>query len=172
MEPLSTSSWKAWESGRLLVPEKRVTPQQRLAVTGRAQGCCEYCRSQERFAPQNFTIDHIMPQSQGGQTTLENLALACQGCNSHKHARTVAIDPGTSKAVPLYSPRLQRWPDHFSWNEDFALITGLTPTGRATVQALKFNDRDGLLNMRRILYLAGAHPPSEPNLNDLNSHKN
>ena len=51
----------------------------------RANGICEYCRSQERFSPQRFSVEHIKPQSAGGNSTLENLALACQGCNGHKY---------------------------------------------------------------------------------------
>jgi 5-methylcytosine-specific restriction endonuclease McrA len=52
-------------------------------VIERAQGTCEYCRSQARFATQAFSIEHIKPQSKGGETSLDNLALACQGCNNH-----------------------------------------------------------------------------------------
>jgi hypothetical protein len=33
--------------------------------------------------------------------------------------------------------------------------------GRATVEALRLN-REGLVNLRRILYAAGEHPPAEP----------
>jgi hypothetical protein len=32
------------------MPESRVTAQQKKAVAERAHGCCEYCRSQVRFA--------------------------------------------------------------------------------------------------------------------------
>lgn len=35
---------------------------------------------------------------------------------------------------------------------------GLTPTGRATVEALRLN-RPGLITVRRALYAAGEHPP-------------
>jgi len=38
------------------------------------------------------------------------------------------------------------------------LIIGLTPTGRATVEVLKLN-REGLVNLRQVLYAAGKHPP-------------
>ena len=60
------------------MPDIRVTSQQKQAVFERAKGCCEYCRSQVRFATQPFSMDHILPRSQGGETTLENLALARQ----------------------------------------------------------------------------------------------
>jgi len=49
----------------------------------------------------------------------------------------------------------------YIWNEDFTLIIGLTPTGRATVETLQLN-REGLVNLRRLLYAMGEHPPAEP----------
>lgn len=106
----------------------------------RAKGCCEYCRSQVRFAMQSFSVEHIVPRSRGGKTEFENLTLACQGCNNHKYTKTKGRDPVNGDVVPLYHPRLQRWRDHFAWNEDCALIIGLTPVGRATVGALCLNN--------------------------------
>ena len=142
------------------MPEKRVTARQRRAVVERARGYCEYCRSQARFAIQPFSVEHIMPRSQGGKMTLDNLALACQGCNNHKYTKTEGYDPVTGDIVPLYHPRRQRWRDHFAWNEDFTLIIGLTPIGRVTVEVLRLN-REGLVHLRRILYVMGEHPPLE-----------
>jgi hypothetical protein len=143
------------------MPERRVTAEQRQVVIERAHGCCEYCRSQARFAIQPFSVEHIIPRSQGGETMLDNLALACQGCNNHKYNKTEARDPVTGVIVPLYHPRRQRWRDHLAWNADFTLVIGLTPTGRATVEALQLN-REGLLNLRRLLYAMDEHPAEEP----------
>jgi hypothetical protein len=140
--------------------KKRIVAQQKQAVVERAQGCCEYCRSQARFATQPFSVEHIKPRSRGGKTTLDNLALACQGCNNHKYTKTEGRDLLGGDIVPLYHPRQQQWHDHFAWNDDFTLIIGLTPTGRATVEALQLN-REGVVNLRRVLYAAGAHPPRE-----------
>ena len=143
------------------MPESRVTTQQKSLVAERARGCCEYCRSQARFALQPFSVEHITPHSHGGMTTPDNLALACQGCNNHKYNKTTAPDPISGERVALYHPRQQRWSDHFAWSADFALIIGLTPSGRATVEALHLN-RAGLVNLRRVLYAVGEHPPLEP----------
>ena len=44
--------------------------------------------------------------------------------------------------------------------EYYLRITGLTPIGRATVETMQLN-RDGLVNMRRVLYAIGEHPPQE-----------
>lgn len=130
-------------------------------MVARAAGCCEYCRSQSQFATQAFSVEHIVPRSRGGQTAPENLALACQGCNAHKHAKTSALDPVTREAAPLYHPREQLWHQHFRWSSDFTLLLGITPTGRATVEALKLN-REGLIAMRQVLYARGLHPPRMP----------
>jgi hypothetical protein len=127
-------------------------------VVERAQGNCEYCRSQARFATQTFSIEHIIPQSKGGQSSLDNLALACQGCNNHKYNKIEAIDPITGEIAPLYHPKQQKWSEHFSWNEDFSLLIGITTIGRVTVETLQLN-QEGLVNLRRVLCMANEHPP-------------
>lgn len=109
---------------------------------------------------QPFSVEHIKPLNRGGATALDNLALACQGCNNHKYTKIEERDPASSDTVPLYHPRRQRWRDHFAWSDDFTLIIGLTPSGRATVEALQLN-REGVVNLRRILYAMGEHPPAE-----------
>lgn len=128
------------------------------AILERAQGVCEYCRSQARFSTQAFSVEHIIPVSCGGETLLDNLALACQGCNNHKYTKTRGLNPVSGESVPLFNPRKQRWQVHFTWNDDYTIIIGLTPTGCATVEALKLN-REGLVNLRRLLYSIGEHPP-------------
>ena len=109
---------------------------------------------------QSFAIEHIEPRDKGGPTTMDNLAQACQGCNSHKHTKTEALDPVSKELSPLYHPRHQRWHDHFGWSNDYTRVVGLTPTGRATVEALHLNRRS-LINLRRVLTLIEEHPPME-----------
>lgn len=140
------------------MPRERITAQQRRSVIERAQGCCEYCWCQVDFATQSFSVEHIVAVNHGGTNTLDNLALACQGCNNHKYTKREKPDPIDGTVVPLYHPRQQKWHDHFQWSEDFALIIGITATGRATVEALKMN-RPGVVNLRRVLYAQGEHPP-------------
>ncbi len=113
-----------------------------------------------RYAVQTFSIEHIIPRHRGGKSTLNNLALACQGCNNHKYNKIAARDPASGKIVPLYHPRKQRWYDHFTWIQEFTFVIGLTPTGRATVETLKLN-REGLLNFRQLLAEKGQHPLNE-----------
>jgi hypothetical protein len=141
--------------------EPRITAQQRREVEERARGRCEYCRSQVRFAMASFVVDHIVPRSSGGATHIDNFAFACSSCNAHKYNKTSTLDPVTGKVVALYHPRRDRFQDHFTWSDDFTLIVGLTPAGRATVAALHMN-HDGVVNLRRLLHDAGSHPPVEP----------
>ncbi len=108
---------------------------------------------------QPFSAEHIQPRSRGGPTTFRNLAWACQGCNNFKYRKTAAREPVTGEVVPLFHPRKQRWAEHFAWNEDGTLMLGLSPTGRATVEALRLN-RKGLMNLRRVLFAVGEHPPT------------
>lgn len=74
---------------------------------------------------------------------------------------TAELDRFLSQVLALRARRRDRWRDHFVWNADFTLIVGLTPAGRATVEALGMN-REGAVNLRRLLHAAGAHPPAEP----------
>ena len=130
----------------------------RQIVRARANGSCEYCRSQELFATERFSVEHIKPLAVGGSSIAENLALACQGCNGHKAIKITAVDPETQTQVPLFHPRQQHWHDHFAWSEGYSHIIGITPTGRATVTLLHLN-RASLLRLRYALRAINAHPP-------------
>lgn len=141
------------------MPEQRISAELRQRVVERARGCCEYCRSQAKYTTQSFSVEHIVARANDGRTTLDNLALACQGCNNHKYNKTAGRDPVSGRLAPLYHPRHERWDEHFAWSDDFTLIFGLTPTGRATVETLLLN-RAGVVNLRRLLYGHGKHPPA------------
>ena len=128
-------------------------------VKARAQGCCEYCICPESHATQNHSNEHILPESLGGTTSADNLALACQGCNNKKYNKTHALDPVSGATVRLYHPRQDDWHEHFAWHPDCITLIGLTPAGRATIAALDLN-RPGVLNLRRSLLREGLHPPA------------
>jgi hypothetical protein len=140
------------------MPREYVPVALKQQVFDRAQGNCEYCRSQSKFSPTNFVIEHITPVSRGGETTADNLALACQSCNNYKYNKTQAIDPMANQLVSLYHPRQMQWAAHFTWSDATTLMLGITPTGRATVELLRVN-REGVINLRQILRDRGQHPP-------------
>ncbi len=105
-----------------------------------------------------FEIDHIIPQSAGGRTHEENLCLSCPTCNRHKAARHTVRDPETQKEVTLYHPQVNDWGEHFAWNDSGIRVVGLTPVGRATVEALRMN-RPQIVQLRRYWVALGLHPP-------------
>jgi 5-methylcytosine-specific restriction endonuclease McrA len=47
---------------------------------------CQYCG--KRFATSELSLDHVLPRSQGGKTTWENIVCACVACNVRKGGRT------------------------------------------------------------------------------------
>lgn len=140
--------------------QRKPSEKLKLQVKIRARNICEYCRSQAEFSSQPFAIEHIKPYIAGGKTVLSNLTYACQGCNGHKFTHTAGRDPATRQKVSFFNPRTQKWSDHFTWNDDFSLIIGKTPIGRATVESLQLN-REGCIHLRLALFAFGRHPPSE-----------
>lgn len=127
----------------------------RDAVSARAGDRCEYCRLPTRGQVATFPIDHILPRSSGGETLLENLALACPHCNAHKWAHTTGIDPLSGATVPLFHPRRQLWTDHFQWSvQELGVLEGKTPCGRATIALLHINDAD-MVAIRQLLATLG-----------------
>lgn len=130
----------------------------RREVAERCQYRCCYCQTAQEIIGAEFTIDHIIPESLGGLTTLENLCLACWSCNLIKHNRIAALDPETAAVVQLFNPNTQDWSAHFRWDQSGLIIVGITSTGRATVNGLQLN-RSPLVNSRRLWVSAGWHPP-------------
>ena len=121
----------------------------RSQVRALDQNRCVYCRTPEELTVTTFEIDHIVPVSAGGETILDNLCLACPTCNRHKAVRQSAPDPESGQIVPLYHPRQQEWSAHFGWDKDVSRVVGLTPIGRATLEALHMN-RLQMVRLRRL----------------------
>ncbi len=136
----------------------KVSASTRNKVEERVRKLCEYCLSPLEFSSDPFSIEHIFPISKGGTDDLENLALSCQGCNGIKSIKTEAFDLVSQKYASFYNPRKDIWSEQFIWNEDFTEIIGLTAKGRVTIKVLQLN-RQRVVNLRRILILAGEHPP-------------
>ena len=111
----------------------------RLVVHQRAGYRCEYCGYPEAASSTPLEVDHIIPEARGGLSTLDNLALCCRACHLYKHVQVEAIDPLTGLLVPLFQPRAQQWSAHLSLDRATGMMCGLTPAGRATVEALRMN---------------------------------
>ena len=54
-------------------------------ILKRDHGICQYCGKSE--GP--MTVDHVIPRSQGGGETWENLVCACSMCNNKKDDKTI-----------------------------------------------------------------------------------
>jgi HNH endonuclease len=107
-------------------------------VRQRAGQCCEYCRLPQAHSAIPFEIDHIIARKHKGQTTEDNLALACFFCNSVKGPNIAGLDPDSRTVAPLFNPRRQSWTRHFRWSG--AILVGRTRSGRATIEVLAIND--------------------------------
>lgn len=130
-------------------------------IRAAARHRCGYCLSPQHLVMAKLHIEHIIPIAAGGATVESNLWLACPICNGHKAGKITGYDPETGQDVPLFNPRTQNWHEQFRWNAGGLEITGLTPTGRATVNALQLNtDADALL-VRSYWISAGWHPPTD-----------
>jgi hypothetical protein len=104
-----------------------------------------------------FHIEHVIPQSKGGRSDLDNLALACPGCNLHKASRISAPYPAAHEDVPLFHPIRQLWSQHFRFTG--YRIEGLTAVGRATVEALNLN-HSRRQRIREVEEAFGMYPPT------------
>lgn len=130
----------------------------RRETISRAGNRCEYCRLSQKGQEATFHVDHVFPVASGGETILENLALACVSCSLRKGARLSSSDPVTEKAVLLFHPRRDMWRGHFAWRGNRVL--GISPKGRASVHLLKMN-RLLAIAICKEEQLHGRHPPKE-----------
>lgn len=111
----------------------------REEVKSRANNCCEYCKSQDKYSLTAFTIDHIIPKSLDGNSDFENLGYACFLCNRLKYNKLKSFDTNSERWIPLFNPRNDVWEENFAWSEDATKIIGITVIGRCTINELKLN---------------------------------
>jgi hypothetical protein len=131
-------------------------------IRQRANFRCEYCHYPELLSSAPLSLDHLQPQSLGGDDSPDNLALACRRCNERRYNFITGIDPETQIELPLFNPRNQIWSDHFIWSVDSLRIIGTTNIGRATCNRLDLNDdrreEPFIQNARRQWVVAKLHP--------------
>jgi HNH endonuclease len=127
----------------------------RKLVIKRAENCCEYCHLSQKGQEATFHIDHVIPFVSEGETTFENLALACVSCSLRKGAKQIVVNSETMQEVSLFNPRRENWNDHFQWNG--IILIGITSIGSATIETLDLNRRL-ILAIREEEILLGRHP--------------
>lgn len=130
-----------------------ITAALRHQVHHRADACCEYCLIPELAVLVAHEIDHVIAEKHGGQTVLDNLALACTSCNKYKGSDLASIDPFDGEMMRLFQPRRDRWDEHFRLSG--GEILPLTAIGRVTVRLLQFN-RSERIAIRQVLAEAGV----------------
>ena len=111
----------------------------RSSIFEQYQSRCAYCQTQQQISGVRLTVDHIVPESLGGQTRLDNLCLACWDCNLYKGARIAVFDEATQRAVRLFHPQNQSWHEHFRWSRDGTLLIDRTAVGRVSIMTLRMN---------------------------------
>ena len=58
----------------------------RRNIFARYGNLCQYCG--KRFPTSELSLDHVLPRSQGGGSSWENIVCACVACNVRKGGRT------------------------------------------------------------------------------------
>jgi hypothetical protein len=107
-------------------------------VRERANNRCEYCLLDQKYSDLPHQVEYVVARQLRGSDHPDNLALICHRCNAGKGSNLTGIDPQRGEPVPLYHPRWDQWSRHFMFRD--AHIDGISPVGRATVQALMLND--------------------------------
>ena len=109
----------------------------RELVWSRAGGCCEYCRMPQSLDPLPFEVDHVIATQHHGETTADNLCVACFACNRRKGPNLAGRNELTGALVPLFHHRNDEWETHFLWHGP--TLIGKTTVGQVTIDVLAIN---------------------------------
>ena len=93
----------------------------RRNIYARDSSRCQYCG--KKFSTTELSLDHIIPRSQGGRTTWENIVCCCVRCNVKKGGRTpeqahmhLIAKPHKPKRSPVINIRLAD-ERYWSWKQ-------------------------------------------------------
>lgn len=82
---------------------RRTPPLCRSNILARDNFQCQYCA--QSLTSREATLDHVIPRSQGGITSWDNIVCCCSACNRKKGGRT----PGEAKMALLQHPVRPDW---------------------------------------------------------------
>lgn len=100
---------------------------QREAVWAKSHGRCWYCgaflartdeiewNNSDADVRHAFTVDHLIPKSEGGPSDIDNLVPACFSCNATKHSRplehlrVILANRAKDEHMPRFSPQQRAW---------------------------------------------------------------
>jgi 5-methylcytosine-specific restriction endonuclease McrA len=90
----------------------------KLDIWAKTGGLCWYCGTRMQWqgttknggaAATTWTVDHIIPLSQGGTDDLHNLVPCCKSCNSRKQTRGVEYLRQILSGIPSFTPKQRDW---------------------------------------------------------------
>lgn len=87
-----------WKRGRVKLT--------RESLFQRDQYTCQYCH--QSLPSAKLTFDHVIPKSQGGRTTWENIVTACLPCNLRKGNRYI-------EQIGIKLQKIPKEPDWFTF---------------------------------------------------------
>ena len=82
---------------------RKSPPLTRGNLLARDNFTCQYCAKE--LSAKDATLDHVIPRSQGGQTTWINIVCSCASCNRKKGGRT----PKEARMALLSKPAKPDW---------------------------------------------------------------
>jgi 5-methylcytosine-specific restriction endonuclease McrA len=93
----------------------------RRNIYARDSNRCQYCG--KRYPTNELSLDHVIPRSQGGHTTWENIVCCCVKCNVKKGGRTpdqahlhLVSKPAKPRRSPVINIRLAD-ERYWSWKQ-------------------------------------------------------
>lgn len=125
-----------------------ITTAVRGFVRERAGEVCEYCHFPESESYNSYHVEHIISLKHLGTSEPDNLAHACPLCNMAKGSDISTLVGKSKKLTRLFHPRRDNWDDHFEW--DGVLLVGKSEVGEATIQLLRINDVDRLIERQEL----------------------
>ena len=79
----------------------------RFNVYARDKNTCQYCG--KTYSKVDLNLDHVVPRSQGGVTSWENIVCSCIECNRKKGGRT----PREANMMLVREPKRPHWSECF-----------------------------------------------------------
>lgn len=107
-------------------------------VRGRFNRCCGYCGVREEDAGGEFTVDHYLPISAGGDDRDDNLVYSCFRCNLYK-ADFSPSDEDLAGGRVLLHPSRDDPSQHLRLDQTNGQLEALSETGRFHIALLHLN---------------------------------
>ena len=86
-----SSAYEDWQVPAVIVLRQRASFEEKIKFCAenvfiRDKFICQYCGN--KFKGHELELEHVIPESRGGQKCFENIVAACSDCNGRKRDRT------------------------------------------------------------------------------------